>query len=105
MPNIELGFVFFSLQSHHIVNTMTHHAIFIPKRLRLNFFGAFILRIELQNFSSPRRNVFVSAENVTCHRGDDFSSPRREEFLSTVNREKLWSHYNENYNNIHLREL
>jgi hypothetical protein len=49
----------------------------------LKLLGSFFLRVELQHFSSPRRKVFVSAENVTCHRGDDFLSPRRR-FLVTA---------------------
>ena len=71
----------------------------------LKLLGSFFLRVELQHFSSPRRNIFVSAENVTCHRGDNFSSPRREKFLSTVNREKLWSRHDGRNNNIHVTRV
>lgn len=75
-PNIVPGFVFFSLQSHHIVNTMTHHTIFIPKGYILETVGLV--------FSPSRATTFLfSAEKSFRLRGECYLSPRRR-FLVTA---------------------
>ena len=77
-PNIVPGFAFFSLQSHHIVNTMTHHAIFVPK--------GYILETVVIVFSPSRATtVLLSAEKNFRLRGECYLSPRRR-FLVTAER-------------------
>ena len=78
-PNIVPSFVFFSLQSHHIVNTMTHHAIFIPKRYTLK---------PLRSIFSPSRatTFLLSAEESFRLRGGKHSSPRRRKLVTADGR-------------------
>lgn len=84
---------------------MTHHAIFIPMR--------YALKAVVFVFSPSRATtVLLSAEKSFRLRGECYLSPRRR-FLVTAERRvfvdseqgKAMDHYNENYNNIHLREL